>query len=395
MTSDPRTTVASVLTAILDGLDPLPAVEVEIQRAAGLVVARAITSPTALPPEDRSAMDGIVVRASDVAAASGAAPARLALDGASLAGHADDRPLEPGRARTVATGARVPPGADAVVRIEDCEVDGDSVLVHVAVEPGRDLRPAGQDLAEGGVLVPAGRVVDTGAIAGVAGAGVRVISAVPAPRVVVLPTGDEVVSGTTPDAVGPMLHHLLTADGACVTTTAPVPDDLAALTSAVEAHARSADLVVTVGGASVGARDHAGALVAALAQGRAESLALRPGRPFAWGRTGDGVTVLCLPGSPLAALAASVVLVRPVVARLAGRAQPRPRQVSLGAPVEGHPRLRTLVSAAVGADGLARPVPGHGSADLARLAGTSLLLDLPPGTERLVAGQSVDGWHLP
>lgn len=154
------------------------------------------------------------------------------------------------------------------------------------------------------------------------------------------------------------------------------------------------DVVVTVGGVSVGARDHAGGLVAALPVGHHVSLAMRPGRPFAWGRTDEGTTVLCLPGTPLAALAAALLLVRPVVACLGGRPAPRPQAVRLGAPVEGDPRCRSLVPATVD-EGLVRPVGGHGAADLARLAATSAMIDLPVGTGRCDTGATVDVWSLP
>ena len=210
----------------------------------------------------------------------------------------------------------------------------------------------------------------------------------------VLPTGDEVVAGTTPDAVGPMLVHLLGADGADVRVAAPIRDDPDALAAGVAALADGHDLVVTVGGVSVGPRDHAGDVVDGLAVGRTVSLAMRPGRPFAWGRTASEVTVMCLPGTPLAALAGTLLLVRPVVARLAGRPAPRPTRLPLATSVDGDPRRRSMVPAAI-VEGHVRPVPGHGAADLARLAATSALVDLPPGTERCAAGDTVDAWVLP
>lgn len=394
MRPGPSRTVTEVLGAILGDLEPLPAAPTALREARGRVLADDVVAATALPPEARAAMDGVAVRAADVEGATSRLPRRLTMDGASLAGRGDRRPLGPGTAREIATGAPLPPGADAVVRVEELSSGDGWVEVHEPVAPGRDVRPAGDDAALGHVLARAGRVVDAGALGGLAGAGVTEVCVVPWPRVVVLPTGDEVVAGSTPDAVGPMLDHLLSADGAGVDVAAPVPDDPAQLVAAVSAGSRTHDLVITVGGASVGRRDHAGDVVAGLAAGETISLAMRPGRPFAWGRTEAGTTVLCLPGSPLAALAAAVLLVRPVVARLAGRRPPRPVTVPLAAPVVGDPRRRSLIAATVD-DGHARAVPGHGAADLARLARTSALVDLPAGTERLEAGHPVDAWPLP
>lgn len=394
MTTAPRSPVAEVLARVLDGLPTLPAVHARLRDAPGHVLATPVVTRSPLPPEARAAMDGVAVRADDLLGATAASPARLVLDGASLAGHGDRRPLDRGTARDIATGAPLPVGADAIVRVEELQrVDG-HVEVAAAVAVGHDVRPVGQDAAAGHVLAPAGRLLDAGALGGLAGAGVEEVEIVPAPRVAVLPTGDEVVAGTTPDAVGPMLARLLGADGAVVHVAPPAPDDPTVLQEAVATLAGQHDLVVTVGGVSVGPRDHAGELVRSLATGELVSLAMRPGRPFAWGRTATGTTVLCLPGTPLAALVSAVLLVRPVVARLAGRPSPRSARLPLGTSVDGDPRRRSMVPATV-VDGHVRPVDGHGAANLARLAATSALVDLPAGTERCAAGESVDTWLLP
>lgn len=394
MSATDRTAVSAVLAEVLADLRPRPPVTRELGQAAGLVCVSDVLAPTPLPPEARAAMDGVAVRSSDLAAASPTDPLRLQLDGATLAGRPDARPLPPATAREIATGAPLPPGADAIVRVEELLRTDNVVTVTSAVAAGRDVRPAGDDAALGEPLVLAGRLLDTGAVGGLAGAGVRTVEVVPSPRVAVVPTGDEVVAGTTPDAVGPALSHLLGRDGAEVTVVDAVPDELPLLVEAVHQLAARYDVVVTVGGVSVGARDHAGSLVAALPVGHHVSLAMRPGRPFAWGRTEDGTIVLCVPGTPIAALAATVLIVRPVVARLAGRASPQTVATRLGAPVEGHPRYRSLVPAMV-QEALVRPVGGRGAADLARLAATSAMIDLPSGTDRLDAGETVDVWLLP
>lgn len=394
MTTHHGTAVTAVLADVLDGLPTARPVTTRIREAGGLVCARDVVAPSALPPEDRAAMDGVAVRAEDLIGASRTAPVRLHLDGATLAGRGDMRPLQPSTAREIATGAPLPPGADAIVRVEELHRDASAVTVTAPVAPGRDIRPAGEDAPAGHPLVTAGRVLDTGALGGMAGAGVDAVEVIPAPRIAVLPTGDEVVGGTTPDAVGPALVHLLARDGAVVTLASPVVDELDVLDRTVRSLASDHDVVVTVGGVSVGARDHVGSLVAGLAIGRHVSLAMRPGRPFAWGRTADGTTVLCLPGTPVAALAAAVLLVRPVVARLGGRPAPLPVSVPLGAPVQGDSRRRSLLPASM-ANGLVRPVGGHGAANLARLAAMSAMIDLPPDTGRLDAGATVDVWPLP
>lgn len=386
---------SAVLAELLAGLRALPPVTMPLTEAAGHVLAGDVLAPTPLPPQARAAMDGIAVRAVDVAGARPGAPVRLAVDGASMAGRGDVRPLAPGTARDVATGAPIPPGADAIVRVEELRREEGHAVVSTAVAGGRDVRPAGGDAVLGEVLLPTGTKLGAAALGGLAGAGVEAVVAIPVPRVVVLPTGDEVVAGTTPDAVGPALRHLLANDGANVIVGEPVPDDLAALSRAVLRHAEHADVVATVGGVSVGQRDHAAALVASLPLGESMSVAVRPARPFAWGRAEGGCTVVCLPGSPVAALVSAVLFVRPVVATLAGRPPPEPSSVTLGAVVAGQTDRRCLVPASCVRGGAAHPLPGHGAADLARLARTQVLLDLPAGTGELRPGVRVAGWLLP
>jgi molybdopterin molybdotransferase len=393
MTPTPQP-VPQVLQEVLRDLRALPSVALPLSAAAGLVTAADILAPGDLPPVARSAMDGFAIHAGDVTDATPEDPVRLPLHGVSLAGGDDTRALPPGHARPIATGAAMPPNADAVVRIEEVRDGPEAVVVRAPVPSGRDVRRAGEDARRGDILLEAGHVLQAGAIAGLAGAGIEQVQVVPAPRAVIIPTGDEIVSGSTPDAVGPGLTHLLSRDGVLVRVTAPVRDDLDELLATVQREAAAADLVVTIGGASVGPRDHADGLVAKLAHGSVHALAIRPGRPFAWGRTGDGTPVLCLPGTPLAAMVTGVLLVRPVAARLAGRPAPASVQMALGSPVLGDPSRRRLVPATVDHSGRARPLDGQGAGDLAQLARTEVLLDIPAGTERIDGGQPVAAWLL-
>ncbi len=386
---------ADVVAEVLEGLATRPSVRVPVEDAHGLVLAEDVRAPGALPPQARAAMDGIAVHAADTATATPSTPVRLRLDGESLAGHDDVRPLAPGSARSIATGAATPVGADAVARREVVAIDGQEAVLTTPVPVGRDVRPAGDDARSGDVLLPAGTVVGALAVGGLAGCGVTEVRVRPRVRVAVLPTGDEVVAGSTPDAVAPALDRLLAADGATVVRADPVEDDTATLRAAVEALGERADVVLTIGGASVGPRDRVAALVATLPCGRAASLALRPGRPMAWGRLDDGTTLLCLPGSPLAAVAVAVAVVRPVVAALAGRPTPRPEAVVAGEPMPRDPQRRLLVPARPDPEGRYAPVPGSGSADLARMARTTVLLDLAPGSPDVAANDVVDAWRLP
>jgi molybdopterin molybdotransferase len=338
-------------------------------------------------------MDGVAVRAADTGTASGATPLELKLDGRVLAGQDAGPALPAGSAREIATGATLPPGADAVVRIEDVTRDGDRVVLTAPVDPGKDVRPVGEDAAAGTVLAHRGRRVTVNVLAGLAGAGIDEVVVRRRPRVTLLPTGDEVAAGTTPDALGPALHRLYTVDGAVVEVASPVRDDLGALVGAITTAAAVSDLVVTTGGVGAGPADLARRALESAGAGQGASLALHPGRPFAWGRV-LGVPVVCLPGNPTAAVATSLVLVRPLLATLLDGPEPQPARRCLGADVQSHTGTRDLVP--VRHDGPNRVVPvlGNGSADLRRLAACDGLADLPgDGTGR--EGDPVDVWLLP
>ena len=336
-------------------------------------------------------MDGFAVRAGDTRPTPGDGPVRLRVDGEARAGAPDDRPMQPRACRRISTGADLPPGADAIIRVERADDEGASVLLHGPVHPGTDVRAAGEDARRDAVLAEAGMVVGPLRVAGLAGAGVTEVAVHRRPVVLVLPTGDEILAGTTPDALSPALAVLLAADGAIVDVTPVQPDDPTVLSESVAKALGHADLVVTTGGASVGRHDHAGQVAVDLG-GAAVSLALRPGRPFAHATVGSSV-LACLPGSPVAALAVATLLVRPVVRRLAGLPPPQPMELTAGAAIAPTAdRLRHLVPVHV--TDRVRPVSGNGSADLARLAGADGFADVPSGGV-VATGDRVAVWGLP
>ncbi len=389
--TDERTPIEAVVRALLAGLTPLSSERVDVGRAAGRVLAGPILSPTDLPPRDRAAMDGFAVRAADTRPTPGEGRVRLRVDGEARAGAPDERHMQAGACRRISTGADLPPGADAIVRVERADDEGASVLLHGPVHPGTDVRAAGEDARRDAVLADGGMVLGPLRVAGLAGAGVVDVGVHRRPVVLVLPTGDEILAGTTADALSPALAALLARDGAIVDVAPVLPDDAAVLRESVEKALGHADLVVTTGGASVGPHDHAGQVAADLG-GTTASLALRPGRPFAHAKVGDSV-LTCLPGSPVAALAVATLLVRPVVRRLAGLPPPQPTELTAGAAIAPTAdRLRHLVPVQV--TDRVRPVAGNGSADLARLAGADGFADVPSGTV-VASGDRVAVWGLP
>jgi molybdopterin molybdotransferase len=389
-------TPAAVRGLLLEGVRPLPPRAVPLHAAAGLVLAEPVVAATEMPRFTSSAMDGFALRAADTARA----PVRLRILGRALAGRPFAGEVGPGAAVAIATGAAVPPGADAVVPVELVQLDGETVVVDRPVEPGQHIRAAGEDVATGTLLLPAGTVLGAGQLAAAAALGREHLLAHPRPTVSIVPTGDEVRApgaalrpGQVHDALSAPLAALLTELGAVASVYPVVPDDPAALAEAVHAAAGVADLVLTVGGVSVGERD----LVRQL-RGTIElvaiQVALRPGRPFAFGRVA-GVPLCGLPGNPAAALASFEELVRPVVLALQGKPPSlRPTlRATLTAPIKVRPGRLQLVHCRIWWEAnrlRAQPLAGRGMGGFLALAAGNALAVIPPDATDAPAGAQVD-----
>lgn len=406
--SEPLLPLADALASLLGLVGPLPTETVRVQDAAGRVLARDAHAAVSLPRFDNSAMDGFAVRAADTGGASSSSPAHLRLLSAVHAGHRPDSAVDSGTAMPIATGAPLPAGADAVVRIEEVRTEGGTLVVPVEVSPGRDVRQAGEDVEAGDLLVAAGRRLGAWQVGALHGAGVTEVSVYRRPRVVVVLTGDEVVvegpltDSSIPDAIGPALLARLAGDGADAEIAGPVPDDLDVHAAVLKDAAASADLVVTVGGVSVGPRDHIRAVMDATGAVVGARVALRPGKPVAWGHVG-GTPLLALPGNPQAAAVTWELLGRPTLDRLAGGPGrgALTLHATLAAPITQRPgrlhavpvRLhvdRSLDDRALGGGRLvAEPLGPTGASRLRPLAGSDGWILLPEDVEEVPAGATV------
>ena len=396
---------AGVLAEVLALARPLPASELSLADAVGLVLAEDVASPVPLPGFDNAAMDGFAVRAGDLSGASDPAPVHLRIVGTSVAGEPCRATIGEGSALRIATGAPIPAGADAVVRLEDADVpEPDEALFRAAVVPGTNVRRTGEDVAAGDVLLASGTVVGPGQVAAAAAGGLARVPAHRRPRVTVIVTGDEVVAAGSAvgeahvtDAIGPALSALL-ADAGCVPSLlGPIPDDAGDAAHALIDAARGADVVVTTGGISMGPRDHVrAALVSAGAN--VVSVAIRPGKPFAFGRRGESL-LFGLPGNPVSALVAFEVFVRPALSALMGRpAGERPRVTArLAEPFSQRPGRLHVVRAR-----LDRSSPGarvtvlaqQGAGSLGSLGRANAWMVVGPDVERLDEGAEVETWPM-
>ena len=305
---------------ILKNVKPLPAAGVTLEQALGRVLAKPLKAIRNQPPFDASAMDGYAVIAADVANP----PATLRLIGLSAAGHGFKGRLKRGDCVRIFTGAPVPKGADAVVIQENTEANGKAVTVLQPVKPDQNIRFAGLDFRKGDALLPAGLTLGARDIGLAAAANAPKLAVRRCPVVALIATGDELVlPGGKPGAdqivssnshaLAAMAQHL----GATVVNLGIVPDNLKATERAIRKAAK-ADILITTGGASVG--DHDYVQEALKNSGVAIDfwkIAMRPGKPFMYGRR-KGQHVLGLPGNPVSALVCARLFLKPLIEALLG-----------------------------------------------------------------------------
>jgi molybdopterin molybdotransferase len=365
-----------------DAASPLAPARVPIGAALGATLATPLVALTALPAFDTAAMDGYAV--------AGSPPWRVT--GRVVAGDVAEQPLVPGTAVEVATGAMVPAGTRCVVPYETATLDGGCVDGPHAY--GRNVRPAGEETIVGRVLAPRGTAVTEVLLGLAAASGHDELVVVRRPTVALLVTGSELLRSGLPgrgrvrDAVGPMLPGLVRWLGGEPGAQVWVPDDADLLDAAVRAAA--GDVVVTSGASSVGRSDHLHRVLnGAGAELLVDGVAVRPGHPQLLARLPDGRWVVGLPGNPLAALAAVMTLLQPLVRRLSGRSAPGLPGVvaaeSIGAAAQAH----RLVPAVVGPDGV-QPVAAAGPAMLTGAAHADGFAVVPPALD-VQPGQRV-GW---
>jgi molybdopterin molybdotransferase len=376
---------------------PLTAVEaVALKDAAGRVLAEDVAARRDQPPFPASAMDGWAVRSSD-------APGSLRIVGESAAGNGYAGAVGAGEAVRIFTGAAVPPGCDAIVIQEEAERRDGEVVVP-AVAAGAYVRPAGGDFRAGAVLVAAGTRLDPWRLALAASAGRADVTVRARPSIAVIATGEEIV--TAPDQPGPFqiydsaapgLVAMAQGWGADVRALRPVGDDLDAVVEALRA--APADLIVTIGGASVG--DHDLVRAAGEALGLVLDVAsvnVRPGKPTFFGVLADGRRLLGLPGNPASAFVCAELFLRPMVSQAQGQAWTPPAITArLGAdlPANG-PREHWMRAKLTYVDGgvTAAPWRDQDSSLVTVFAAADALLKRSAGAPAAVAGDVVEVWPL-
>ena len=385
---------------VLELAKPLDAEPVPLREALGRHLAEDALATEAVPAFDNSAMDGFAVRAGDTGEAGPEAPVALRLAGESRAGLPATAPLGAGEAMRISTGAVIPTGADAVVRVEATRVEDGRVLIEEAVDLGRDVRRAGEDIRAGETVLRAGAGIGPAELGVLASLGLADVNCRRRPRVSVLTSGDELLEpgeemrpGGVRNSNAYSVPALAERAGAEVAVSSPVPDDLNATRAAIE-RAPVSDVVVVCGGVSVGEHDHVKRALAELGvERRFWGVALKPGKPTLFG-THDDTLVFGLPGNPVSAMVIFTLLVRPALVALAGGQPERLRTTAvLGADCAKRPgrthALRCRLE--LRDDGWhAHPFDRQGSHVLTSMVGADCLALLPAASDGARAGERVD-----
>ena len=376
---------------------PLPGVDtMRTFDADGRVLAHDLVSALQVPPLDNSAMDGYALRCADVPQPGTVLPVSQRIPAGRVG-----TPLQPGTAARIFTGAPVPEGADAVVMQEECSAEGDGhVRVQATPRAGQNIRRAGENITRGSVVLQAGARLTPAALGLAASIGVAELPVARRPRVALFSTGDELAmpGEVAPEQLPPgaiynsnrfFLRALLQRMGCEVTDMGIVPDRLGATQDALRTASLDHDVILTSGGVSVGEEDHIKPAVQALGQLDLWQIAIKPGKPFAYGRVGPA-HFLGLPGNPVASFITFAILVRPFLLRLQGVRDVAPRGIAARADFDWPKadKRREFLRVRYNAAGALDLFTNQGSGVLTSTVWGDGVVDNPPG-QTIARGDTV------
>jgi molybdopterin molybdotransferase len=401
--------VAEASEAIMAHIAPLPAERVPLGNALGRVLASDIRSPITLPAWDNSAMDGYAVRSVDVVGASADRPIVLTVIDTVAAGGFPRETVSVGQATRIMTGAPLPDGADTVVRIEDTDGGAERVAIRSDRDATRNVRPRGEDIREGDLVLSAGQPIGPAQIGVLAAVGAAYLEVVRQPRVAILGSGDELVPIEQFDQVlagRKIVSSNTYALVAAVTEALGLPKDLGVARDTPESlrerltAAADSDLILTTAGLSVGEHDYLRSVLQDMgAEMKFWRVRMRPGAPLAFGLLGQ-TPWLGLPGNPVSTMVTYELFARPAIRRMLGHVRlfRRPVDVTLEEPVTIHARLthflRAIVTTHTDGTFTARLTGPQGSGIVTSMSLANALLVVPEDRTRVEPGEHLHALPL-
>lgn len=395
--------VAEQFARVMDTIGTIDPIQLTLLDAQGLLLAEQIVTDRPLPGFDNSAMDGYAVRAIDLKDATPDNPVTLPVVGDVVAGARAISGMGPGLSMRIMTGAPIPPGADAVIPIEDTDRGVARVAIGRSARTGECIRRAGDDLAAGSIALGPGAALGPQQIALLAATGHDRVLVRPRPRVVVISTGSELIEvGRTPgfgevvDANSYMLAAAARDAGADAYRVGIVPDDHAKLLDVLDSQLLRADIIITSGGVSMGAFDVVKEALSQLGTVEFVRVAMQPGMPQGFGYLGrDRTPIFCLPGNPVSSLVSFEVFVRPAIRKLLGKRNVQRQTLQATAlermtsPDGRKQYARGLLHREPDGRYSVSPVGGPGSHLIAALAGSNCLVIIDEDVTEVVPGSRV------
>ncbi len=392
-------------TAINTYFPRFPMLQIEeflLEHALNRILAADILAPINLPPFARSAMDGFAIKASDSFGATASKPKELDLAGEIPIGNVPKHDLKTGQAMEIATGAPLPPGADAVIRVEDTKVYGKRVKIFQAIPPQQNVTLEGEDVSKGVVVLRKGEEIRPDQLGLLRSLGIEKVKAARQPRLAFLATGDELIAPGNPLAPGKiydsnnlMNSALLSRYGAQVVVQKILPDKPDVIKQEIQAVLNSIDVVVCSGGTSVGTKDFLPRVVQEMGEIVVHGIGLKPGSPVLLGIV-SGKPIICLPGFPVANYIGVVTILGPLLRHLQGATKRDPRpivygQIAKNVSVKGLGRINYLrVNLQENETGYkVIPTKLSGSGILRSLVESDGLVEIPADVEGLEEGQIV------
>ena len=379
----------------LERMGPVASEEAPLDEAAARVLAVDVVSEVNVPEFERAMMDGFAVRASDTEGASPTSPVPLEVLGDAFPGQAFDGEVTAGKSVRTTTGAPLPPGADAVLPVEQTRTDPEHMLAQQPIAAGKNVGNIGEDIRAGEIVLRAGRVLRPQDVGVLSSIGVGRVTVLRRPRVRIVVTGDELLpAGAKPqadcivDANGPMLAALVRRDGGVPIFPGIVPDDREAILAALN---DDAEVILVSGGTSVGQEDHVPNLLAEHGELAIHGVAMRPASPIGMGRL-EGRLVFLLPGNPVACLCGYDFFAGVAIRAHGGRATTWPYRTvratlstKLKSPVGRFDYIRVLLT-----QGQVEPVPKSGASVLSSTTRADGFVVIPADCEGYEAGAEVE-----
>ena len=385
---------------ILSQIAVLDDESVPLTQTLGRALSHEVKATQLLPPFDNSAMDGYAVRAQDTQGAALDSPSVLPIQAVIAAGHPAEQPLKPGHAMRIFTGAPIPQNADSVVIQENTSTAGDQVKILEPAQAHAHIRCAGEDVQPGQTVFQQGQIIGPGDIAMLVAQGQTNASVIKKPKVAIVPTGDELVEAGKPigpgqiaNSNGIMLQTMCLELGMEPLLLPIVRDQQQALSQALVDASKNADLILTIGGVSVGDFDH---VLSSIQENGAIDfwkVAIKPGKPLAFGHIAQ-TPIIGLPGNPASAFVCFELFARPALLKLAGRPSHRHLVVEakLTKTIKRNKTREQFLRARLHRDGSQYSVDTastQGSGQLSSMVNINALAQIPSGIGTIDAGQNV------